>query len=111
MSAAPAIRRGNLGWIVASLAERAEALELFQWAEPAEPRDELGIGALRDALANAFFPGTTTLQRGAKYFLFVPAMYGRIESDRTLRRAPSDAIEELERELLRGFSSATKARK
>jgi hypothetical protein len=98
-----AVRRGSLGWIVASLAERAEALELFQWAEPAEPRDELGIGSLRDALANAFFPGTTTLQRGAKYFLFVPAMYARIESDRTLRRAPSDAIAGLENELLLGL--------
>lgn len=105
MSSGQKPRRGTLGWIAASLGERDEALQLLQWNEPSEPRDELGIGPLRDVLANAFFPGTTTLQRGAKYFLLVPAMYAAIESDQTLRRDPEGAIEELEEALLIGLLS------
>lgn len=34
--------------------------------------DELGIGIVRDAFANYFFPGTSTIQTRAKYFLIVP---------------------------------------
>ena len=34
--------------------------------------DELGIGIIRDAFANYFFPGTSTIQTRAKYFLIVP---------------------------------------
>lgn len=34
--------------------------------------DELGIGPIRDALAEAFFPGITTIQTRARYFLIVP---------------------------------------
>lgn len=34
--------------------------------------DELGIGAVRDAFADYFFPGTSTVQTRAKYFLIVP---------------------------------------
>jgi hypothetical protein len=71
-SLAPARRRrgGAIGWIAGSFAERDEALALLQDDGPAEPRDELGIGPLRDVLANAFFPGFTTLQTRAKYLLF-----------------------------------------
>jgi hypothetical protein len=65
-----------------------------------EPRDELGIGPLRDVLANAFFPGITTLQTRAKYFLFVPAMYALVEADTTMRRRPLESILRLEDVLL-----------
>ncbi len=34
--------------------------------------DELGIGIIRDGFANIFFPGTSTIQTRAKYFLIVP---------------------------------------
>lgn len=34
--------------------------------------DELGIGAFRDAFADIFFPGISTIQTRAKYFFIVP---------------------------------------
>ncbi len=34
--------------------------------------DELGLGVIRDAFANYFFPGTSTVQTRAKYFFIVP---------------------------------------
>ena len=89
-----------MGWIASSLGERDAAMSLFHWNEPSEPRDELRIGPLRDLLANTFFPGTTTLQRGAKYFLLVPAMYAAIEGDPKLRSYPESSILDQEETLL-----------
>jgi hypothetical protein len=94
---------GRVGWIFGSFAERDEALTLLDDDGPAEPRDELGIGPLRDAFSNAFFPGITSPQTRAKYFLFVPAMYKRIEEEKALRRRPGSAITDLEHELLEGL--------
>ena len=51
--------------------------------------DELGIGTIRDTLAEHFFPGTSTIQSRARYFLFIPWLYGRIESE----RVPSDRVD------------------
>ncbi len=34
--------------------------------------DELGIGVIRDAFSNLFFPGTSTIQTRAKYFFICP---------------------------------------
>ena len=90
----------DLAWIVGSLKERDAALELLDYDGEAEPRDELGVGFLRDALAEAFFPGITTLQTRAKYFLLVPEMYRVIENRRASRKSAAAQIVELERALL-----------
>ncbi len=90
----------DVAWIVGSLKERDAALELLDYDGEAEPRDEFGVGFLRDALAEAFFPGITTLQTRAKYFLFVPQMYRVIENRRARKKSTAAQIVELERELL-----------
>lgn len=46
-------------------------------------RDELGLGGVRDAFADLLFPGTTTIQTVAKYFLLVPWMYLELERKKT----------------------------
>lgn len=48
-----------------------------------DTRDELGIGIIRDSIADLLFPGTTTLMTRARYFLFAPWIYTRLESRRT----------------------------
>lgn len=45
--------------------------------------DELGIGTIRDTLAEHFFPGINTIQTRARYFLFVPWIYEALEAQRT----------------------------
>lgn len=47
-----------------------------------ETVDELGIGPIRDAFADLLFPGTTTVMTRARYFLFVPWVYLRLERNR-----------------------------
>lgn len=54
-----------------------------------ETRDELGIGSIRDAFAEMLFPGTTTLQTRARYFLFVPWVYHNYER----LKVPSSKVE------------------
>jgi hypothetical protein len=44
-----------------------------------ESRDELGLGAIRDSIADKLFPGTSTLQTRLRYMMFVPWMYRRLE--------------------------------
>ena len=51
-------------------------------------RDELGIGAIRDAIAELLFPGTGTVQTRARYFLFIPWIYLDLER----RHIPSARI-------------------
>jgi hypothetical protein len=86
-----------------SLRERDAALDLLQGAEQAEPRDEFGIASLRDVLANAFFPGVTTLQTRAKYFLWVPAVYVELERRRPRGGRVRDAIRRHEEDLMMGL--------
>ena len=62
----------QLGWIDFSREDRKKALTILQTLQTKGAVDELGIGVIRDAFANYFFPGTSTLHTRAKYFLIVP---------------------------------------
>jgi len=53
--------------------------ELIDTFRERDTRDELGIGVIRDAFADMLFPGTNTMQTRARYFLFVPWIYRRLE--------------------------------
>ena len=41
--------------------------------------DELGIGTVRDGIADLLFPGTSTIQTRPRYFLIIPWIYQRVE--------------------------------
>ena len=62
----------SLGWIDFSKNERNKVLNVIHLLDEPAAIDELGIGAIRDAFADYFFPGTSTVQTRAKYFLIVP---------------------------------------
>ena len=64
----------QLGWIDFSKEDRQKALDVINLLSEQGAVDELGIGIIRDAFANYFFPGTSTIQTRAKYFLIVPYM-------------------------------------
>jgi hypothetical protein len=64
-----------ISWLDFSESERRKAIEVIALFEDRETRDELGLGTIRDGFANDFFPGTTTLQTRARYFLLVPWLY------------------------------------
>jgi hypothetical protein len=56
-----------------------EAIELFREHDTI---DQLGIGSVRDAFSNLLFPGTSVLHTRARYLLFIPWIYRRLERAR-----------------------------
>lgn len=66
-------------WLDYSERERQKMLDVVNLFRERETRDELGIGVVRDAFADMFFPGTSTIQTRARYFLFIPWVYKGLE--------------------------------
>ena len=62
----------QIGWIDFSEKDRKKALDVIHLLQEPGAVDELGFGRVRDAFANFFFPGTSTVQTRAKYFFIVP---------------------------------------
>lgn len=62
----------NLGWVDFSDNDRKKVLEVIQLLSEKGAVDELGFGIIRDGFADYFFPGTSTVQTRAKYYLLVP---------------------------------------
>lgn len=71
-----------LSWLSHSESERRRALEVVDLFSEEGTRDELGIGRIRDAFSERLFPGTSTIQTRAGYFLFVPWIYRDLERRR-----------------------------
>lgn len=69
-----------LTWIDHDPEARERALRILALFQERESRDELGLGAIRDSLADLLFPGTSTLHTRLRYMLFVPWVYTELES-------------------------------
>lgn len=69
-------------WLDFSERERRRALDVIDQFRDEDTRDELGIGTVRDSLANLLFPGISTIQTRARYFLFIPWIYKELERRR-----------------------------
>lgn len=79
-------------WLAHSETERQKALDVINLFREKTTRDELGIGHVRDTFSDLLFPGTSTIQTRARYFLFLPWIYRDLEdrgvgSDRIADRA------------------------
>lgn len=66
-------------WLDTTERDRREALDLIKLFSEQGTVDELGVGTVRDAIADLLFPGTSTIQTRAKCFLLVPWVYLRLE--------------------------------
>ena len=69
----------QIGWIDFSKNERNKVLNVLDLLSEAGTLDELGIAPIRDGYANLFFPGTSTIQTRAKYFLCIPYAFKDLE--------------------------------
>jgi uncharacterized protein DUF6361 len=69
----------TLAWLDYSERDRRRALDVVDLLREPSTVDELGVGAVRDAFADLLFPGTSTIQTRARYFLFVPWQYQELE--------------------------------
>ncbi|MFK5925903.1 MAG: DUF6361 family protein [Desulfuromusa sp.] len=62
----------KLGWIHFSSRDRELVKHALAMMTEAGTLDELGIGQIRDAFSDVLFPGISTIQTRAKYFITVP---------------------------------------
>jgi hypothetical protein len=69
----------SLDWLDLNADDRRKMIEVVSLFKLRETRDELGLGSIRDVFSELLFPGTGTMQTRARYFLFVPWIYKRLE--------------------------------
>jgi hypothetical protein len=99
----------SLTWLDHSEADRKRALDFVDTFREAGTVDELGIGVIRDAFSDLLFPGTSTLHTRARYLLFVPWCYLRLEqyamrTKRTYQQVANRA-RDIEAELMTALKS------
>jgi hypothetical protein len=69
----------SLAWIDFDEAERQRAQRIMALFQERETRDELGLGGIRDSIAEHLFPGTSTIQTRLRYMLFIPWLFQMLE--------------------------------
>lgn len=65
------------GWLDTDSEQRTKMLEVVDLFKEEGTVDELGIGSIRDALADSLFPGTSVLHTRLRYVLFIPWLMQR----------------------------------
>lgn len=96
----------TFSWLDYSEHERRQMLDVIDLFGEKTTRDELGLASVRDAFADLFFPGTSTIQTRAKYFLFVPWIYLKIEGKKTPSSEAAVAARKLETRLMRAIEES-----
>jgi len=71
----------RIAWLDHDAKARERSIRLMALFRERSTRDELGLGAVRDNIADILFPGTSTIQTRLRYMLFIPWLYGRIERE------------------------------
>lgn len=93
-------------WLDYSEADRRRALEVADLLREPSTVDELGLGVVRDAFANLLFPGTSTIQTRAAYFLFIPWQYRALERQRVSSKEVAGRARKAELELIDALAAS-----
>ena len=97
--------QATLTWLDLTASDRDKMRRVLDLFKEQGTLDEMGLGSLRDALSDALFPGTSSIQTRLRYVLVIPWLYRRLEDRRVgagevqqaARRAEVDLIGPLER--------------
>ena len=95
----------SLAWIDFDESERQRAQRIMALFQERETRDELGLGGIRDSIADHLFPGTSTIQTRLRYMLFIPWIFRMLEGS----SAGSDQLATNARALENRLANALKA--
>lgn len=95
----------KLGWVDFSSEDRELVRKVMAMMREPGTLDELGIGQVRDAFADLLFPGISTIQTRAKYFITVPRIlrdYDNLSLSQKRQSKPLEAyLKEQENEVAR----------
>lgn len=68
-----------LAWLDLTAGDRDKMRRVLDLFKEKGTLDEMGLGSLRSGIADALFPGTSTIQTRLRYALFVPWIYQQAE--------------------------------
>lgn len=94
-----------LSWLDFAESDRQRAMQVIDLFREKNTVDELGFSPIRDAFADYFFPGTSTIQTRARYFLFVPWILQRYERRKLTASERAAKLRRREVELIRSLLS------
>ncbi|TWT62860.1 DUF6361 family protein [Rubinisphaera italica] len=92
-----------LGWIDFSSEHRAKVRTVIDLLGERGVIDELGIGVIRDSFSDSLFPGISTIQTRAKYYLTVPRIlrdYEHLDLRSRRKQSLSDYLRKSENECM-----------
>jgi hypothetical protein len=98
--------KSSISWLHFSDQQRRKMMEVVSLFKERDTRDELGLGSIRNSFADLLFPGTTTLQTRARYFLFVPWLYRYYEERRVPSVRVADRLRNDEIRLIRSLQAS-----
>lgn len=81
------VPESSVGWLDLDEVASQRAAELIRAFDEPSTLDPIGLGAIRDGLADQLVPGTSTVQTELRYFSFVTWICRRLEQQRV---APAD---------------------
>ena len=93
-------------WLDYSEHERRKMLDVIELFGERVTRDELGLASVRDAFADKLFPGTSTIQTRARYFLFVPWIYQIAEEKQWKSGVAAERVRKLEVQLIHALAKS-----
>lgn len=91
---------GYFKWLDFSSAERERTFSILASLEEKGTVDDLGIGAIRDAIADHHFQGISTIQTRAKYFLFLAWIFKSLEQSQVADERIEASLKEREIKLI-----------
>jgi hypothetical protein len=95
----------TFGWLDTDNEQRRKMLEVVDLFKEEGTVDELGVGSIRDALADAMFPGTSVLQTRLRYILFIPWLMRRAAEGNASRADMSARFRALEYQLITALTT------
>ena len=95
----------SLAWIDFDEAERQRTQRIIALFQERDSRDELGLGAIRDSIADHLFPGTSTIQTRLRYMLFIPWLFRKVERGDAPESRRREEARNLEIRLARALSA------
>jgi Family of unknown function (DUF6361) len=99
----------TFGWLDTDSEQRRRMLEVVELFKEEGTVDELGIGSIRDALANSLFPGTSVLHTRLRYVLFIPWLMQRAAKQKSSPAEMSAEFRNLEYRLINSLNAGGEA--
>ena len=99
-----------LTWLDYSERDRKDAMAVVDLFRETGTVDELGLSRVQTSIANLLFPGTSTIQTRACYFLLIPWMYLELERRKVTSAKAANRARQLELAINRHLRSGSDTR-